>query len=92
MELRSVVQFLLENSGVDHGSYQLTFDRINFESQNPSWMNSKTRNHLQLKALNLDDLIPINVDQESDLSVSFSKVYFSSAKFSYKVLYLLNFL
>ena len=64
MELKSVEQFLLENLVVDLHSYQLTFDRVNFKFQNLLWMNFKTRNHLQLKASNLDGLIPINVDQE----------------------------
>ena len=67
MELKSVEQFLLENLVVDLHSYQLTFDRVNFKFQNLLWMNFKMRNHLQLKALNLDGLIPINVDRESDL-------------------------
>jgi len=92
MELKSVGQSLLENLGVGLGSYQLTFDKVNFKFQNLLWMNSKMRNHLQLKALSLDGLTLVNVDQELDLSVSFSKVYFSLAKFFDKFPYLLNFL
>ena len=69
-------QSLLGNLGVSLRSYRLTFDRVIFEFQNLLSMNFKMRNHLQLKALNLDGLIPINVDRESDLLVSFLKVYF----------------
>ena len=92
MESRNVEQFSLENSWVSLGSYQLTFDRVNFKFQNLLWSNFKMRNHLQLKALNLDGLIPVNVDQVSDLSVFFSKVCFLPSKFYDKVLYPLNFL
>ncbi len=67
MELKSVEQSSLENSEVNLGSYQLTFDRVNFKFQNLLLMNSKMRNHLLLEALNLDDLTPVNVDQELDL-------------------------